>query len=1063
MPLRTAKGINIGSIFVIGSKIRPPLTAAERHFLGDVANNVIKHLEMLKDRRDCERSLTMSACMSAYIDPLNTQAATKIDVHGKPASNMPPLASTADVEDDTGRLGKFRRAADFLLKGLDYDESGGGVMFLDTLPVGDQAKYSTDENTATSSNPESDDEAQSRIDISPVNDMKQDWISNSGLNKVVNTTEILAHATRPEETSRSDGSAVPQTGILSPEYLSKLIKRFPNGRMFTFNSYGHSLASSSDEAPRHPLRSDVSSSGTLNAKRHEMKGLRHCFPTARQIIFLPIWDSTTSRWAVCITYHNSRFRTLSYKSEFVYCATFGNLLIAELTKLMSLQAGRQKNDFIASISHELRSPLHGILASCEFLEDTELSLFQQSLVDTATGCSRTLLDTINMVLDYSKINRFEKLAHQSNKARRNLSADSRSKILQSSLNTQRVVDVAALVEEVIDSTIAGYAFEDRLKNKGAMSADAPSPATPETPVDKMILFKDRSFKFILDISVQDWTYCSDPGALRRIVMNLVENATRFTKDGFVHVKLQSGRSKSSRGLPFILLTVSDTGRGISPTYLKDTLFTPFSQESSLTHGSGLGLSLVKSLIRTMGGKINIESVVDEGTSVTVKLPMIHKGRDDKPSLGNFDNAAERNRSIAISAVRAYTLGKTAAINWHISPEIPPIQRKALELLQRSLLSYLSRWFGLSISPWQHGSTYDVIISDIDGLEALKHADPESFVNGCQHIIISTTASLRPSSNEDGSTPDNISVLNCPFGPFRLAKILRSCLRKTTPGEINLSEINLGKINTIETLSSVASTTGSLSVEDSSEFLLSSRTSETTEQQCADQAILIDSAEIKEPATPAQHHDHTVIPTAPWVEAAPNITPRSMSISFAPPKSPLLAVTETDLTSTQPLATEDPTKTSTTGAEPATPPPRMLLVDDNAINLRLLQVFSKKLGCTSFHSAENGLLAVQAYDSLLYATPSAPPTVILMDLSMPVMDGFEATRQIRQSESDYAKQLPAGETSPRSLIIALTGLSSVKDQKEAFAAGVDRYIMKPVNFAKFSLLLLEWQAGGEGKG
>jgi hypothetical protein len=70
VPLRTRKGINIGSIFVIDSKLRPPLTTTERHFLGEMADNVMQHLEMVKDRKDCARALQMSACMSAYVDPL---------------------------------------------------------------------------------------------------------------------------------------------------------------------------------------------------------------------------------------------------------------------------------------------------------------------------------------------------------------------------------------------------------------------------------------------------------------------------------------------------------------------------------------------------------------------------------------------------------------------------------------------------------------------------------------------------------------------------------------------------------------------------------------------------------------------------------------------------------------------------------------------------------------------------------------------------------------------------------------------------------------------------------
>ncbi|KAF2441780.1 hypothetical protein P171DRAFT_418563, partial [Karstenula rhodostoma CBS 690.94] len=632
VPLRTRKGINIGSIFVIDSKVRPPLNTTEKHFLGVVADNVIKHLEMLKDRQDCERGLAMSACISAYIDPLHrsSRPATRNGVRRKPAFHAPSRENAADVnhdEDEVGRLGIYRRAADWLLKGLDYDESGGGVIFLDTLPAGSKSKYGAEESAATSSSQESDEDAQGPIESLAFSDRKQDWSQGAGRNKEVfeiDATEILAHATKPEGNSHPKESVVAQMETLPPAYISRLIKRFPGGKLFTFDSNGHALTSSSDDTSKVFSPPKSSRTHTRNVKKHETGELRRCFPTARQIIFLPIWDSSTSRWAVCITYHKSGFRHLSYKSEFVYCATFGNAIIAQLTKLACLQADQQKSDFIASISHELRSPLHGVLASCEFLEDTELSQFQQSLVDTATGCSRTLLDTINMVLDYSNINRFEKMKTQGKKTRRDLSADSRSKALQSSLSTQRIVDVAALLEEVVDSLVAGLAFENRLKSRYSTSTDVSSTTAQKMHIEDDLPIARSNVKLILDIAVQNWTYCSEPGALRRIVMNLVENAIKFTKDGFVHIKLQSGSAKDLTALPSVILTVSDSGQGISQAYLRNTVFTPFSQESDLTSGSGLGLSLVKSIVRNMGGRISIDSAVGEGTSVSVKLPMVRE-------------------------------------------------------------------------------------------------------------------------------------------------------------------------------------------------------------------------------------------------------------------------------------------------------------------------------------------------------------------------------------------------------------------------------------------------------
>ncbi|ORY11717.1 CheY-like superfamily [Clohesyomyces aquaticus] len=138
---------------------------------------------------------------------------------------------------------------------------------------------------------------------------------------------------------------------------------------------------------------------------------------------------------------------------------------------------------------------------------------------------------------------------------------------------------------------------------------------------------------------------------------------------------------------------------------------------------------------------------------------------------------------------------------------------------------------------------------------------------------------------------------------------------------------------------------------------------------------------------------------------------------------------------------------------------MLLVDDNRINLKLLQTFMKKRKYTNVTNAEDGQEAVNAYSSLLRKSPPEPPDIILMDISMPVMNGFEATRRIREIEAGYREQLPPMHTPPSCLIIALTGLASGRDQSEAFTSGFDLYITKPVSFAEISRLLDNWEANG----
>ena len=121
-------------------------------------------------------------------------------------------------------------------------------------------------------------------------------------------------------------------------------------------------------------------------------------------------------------------------------------------------------------------------------------------------------------------------------------------------------------------------------------------------------------------------------------------------------------------------------------------------------------------------------------------------------------------------------------------------------------------------------------------------------------------------------------------------------------------------------------------------------------------------------------------------------------------------------------------------------PRVLLVDDNAINLKLLVVFAQRQNLR-YEEAINGLQAFERYKAAALATdpPSKPFDFVLMDLSMPVMGGLDSTREIRRFEQENG-------LSP-SNIVALTGLASAQDQQDAVDAGMDLYLVKPVKFGE----------------
>jgi signal transduction histidine kinase len=305
----------------------------------------------------------------------------------------------------------------------------------------------------------------------------------------------------------------PDFTTLSHEDLSKLIKRHPRGKLFALDADGAlGSSSSSDENPI----IDTSKSTKMPATKKEALLLFNHFPSARQVIFLPLWDATTSRFSALFAYTSNEFRNFSSNPDFLFCIAFCNCVMTEISRLATLAADQQKSDFIGSVSHELRSPLHGILASCEFLGETDTTSFQKSLVDTADSCARTLLDTINMVLDYSKINAFERNASKARRQGRNLQSSLKESTGQPQLNIYADVDLAAITEEVVEGVATGQVFKDSLTGFDALDLG--------TDMPNQSYGARKDVEIIIDIapktSAREWIFVTQPGAFRRIIMNI---------------------------------------------------------------------------------------------------------------------------------------------------------------------------------------------------------------------------------------------------------------------------------------------------------------------------------------------------------------------------------------------------------------------------------------------------------------------------------------------------------------------------------------------------------------
>lgn len=475
------------------------------------------------------------------------------------------------------------------------------------------------------------------------------------------------------ENSSMHGVMASKLRPLTEVFLQSLFHKYPQGHVFSRDKHYHLVSDTADSdrlrsRDEAPGRSD-STGGTYSPSNEvsesaEEKALLQMLPGTRSIAFIPLWDSHRERWfAGSFMWTVERTtRVLTHSEDLYYLAAFGNCIMAEVARLDVVGADRAKSDFISSISHELRSPLHGILASVELLQDTTVDSFQHAMIDTIERCGRTLLDTIQHVLDFAKINNFSPKKEESTKGRPGLP---RSLSGIPSLTVD--VDLSLLTEDVVESVFAGHEFQG---NSSLVEPEEASDYPPKGPRQSNSINADNNIApnqqtsrkghidVVMDIGWRsNWMFNTQSGALRRVLMNLFGNALKYTESGWVKVSLQAEDIDSAPSQPqrsVITISVKDTGRGIAQDYFHSGLFTPFTQENSMNSGTGLGLSIVLQIVRSLGGTIDITSEQGIGTEVVVTLTLNQAPPAGPPSF-------HREGAIMIEKVREMASGKTIGL------------------------------------------------------------------------------------------------------------------------------------------------------------------------------------------------------------------------------------------------------------------------------------------------------------------------------------------------------------------------------------------------------------------
>ena len=253
------------------------------------------------------------------------------------------------------------------------------------------------------------------------------------------------------------------------------------------------------------------------------------------------------------------------------------------------------------------SPLHGILAGVELLQDTHLTPFQEEMSLSVELAGRTLLDTVNHILDYSKISNLTR-DQKRDRAKADAARHKSAHIEDGDKALLTIVDLARITEDVVETVVSASRFSRSFDSNRPVSS-------PQSLASR----EAEAVSVVLNIEKRDsWSTAMTPGSWTRVLTNIVGNALKYTPRGLITIKLFSSED-SANGMCHVTLQVEDTGVGMSADFISNDLFVPFRQADSHSAGTGLGLSIVKQVVKEFKGSLRVDSELGKGSCVSVRF------------------------------------------------------------------------------------------------------------------------------------------------------------------------------------------------------------------------------------------------------------------------------------------------------------------------------------------------------------------------------------------------------------------------------------------------------------
>jgi signal transduction histidine kinase/DNA-binding response OmpR family regulator/HPt (histidine-containing phosphotransfer) domain-containing protein len=590
----------------------------------------------------------------------------------------------------------------------------------------------------------------------------------------------------------------------------------------------------------------------------------------------------------------------------------------ETAKEQAEAANRAKSEFLARMSHEIRTPLSAVTGLTQVVLKSDLSGDQRDFLEKVLIASDNLMQVINDVLDFSKVEAGQLAL------------------------TPTVFDLDLMLEDLADL------FSNRVSQKDI----------------ELIFFKSPQVPRVLK---------GDAGRLNQVLTNLIENAIKFTETGEVFMGVESdGETGPPRERVVLKFRVSDTGMGIDADVLP-TLFDPFIQaDSSLTRereGTGLGLTICRSLVGLMDGRIWAESTPDKGSTFYFTA-LLETQKRDAPRFSIPPDIQGLKALVVDDSDTSRQLFEDLLASFSFDVTSVDSGEKAVEALNRDGAQ----------------SPYQLVLLDwkmpgLDGIDTARHIrEMESKLQASRLGAQIAAAFPDPAI---GRTPTPISS-----GPGTMGHDHK------TPMIILVTAYGLELM-----------------------------------QERIDMAP-VDTYLVK-PVKPSQLFN-TIMEMFGRTDAVlPQF--KEKRTEYYPP-----------------LAGR-----------------RVLVVEDSPLNRDVAVALLEEEGPV-VETAEDGRVAVKKVTS----APVGYFDAVLMDIQMPLMDGYEATRLIRAWEFEVQRAaFKADESTPASVqpetrnretgtklpIIALTAHALKGEKEKCLAAGMDDYITKPIDEHHLRRVLFKWIA------